>query len=68
MSNEDSNIARPITPCGLCRQVMGEFCKGDLVVIMVGSGGGVATEDTGRQMFESTFEELLPLRFEQGRV
>lgn len=54
---------------------MGEFCKGDLVVIMVGSGGssgglGVATEDphAGRQMFESTLEELLPLRSMQEIV
>jgi len=62
MSNERSNIATPITPCGLCRQIIGEFCKGDLVVIMAGSGRGTRPEDGAREVFESTFEALLPLR------
>ena len=36
------------------------------MVIMVGSGGG--PEDAARQIFESRFEELLPLRLERELV
>ena len=41
-------------PCGICRQVMGEFCSGSFPVLMV----------TGEETWtEATLDELLPLRF-----
>lgn len=42
------------TPCGVCRQVMSEFCDGDFLVI-IGKNGG--------EYIEKTLDELLPLRF-----
>jgi cytidine deaminase len=44
---------RPITPCGICRQVMSELAP-DAVVIMVGEGGVRET---------SSVAELLPRAF-----
>lgn len=41
-------------PCGICRQVMAEFCAPDFIVIL---GNGAALR-------RYTLEELLPLRFE----
>ena len=40
-------------PCGVCRQVMAEFCRGDFTVILY---DGANTEVT-------TLDELLPRRF-----
>ena len=42
------------TPCGVCRQVMGEFCEA--------SAFGVYVTD-GKELFMYTLEELLPLAF-----
>lgn len=39
----------PCTPCGVCRQVMGEFCKGDFLIHTEGK--------------TYTLEELLPAGF-----
>ena len=40
-------------PCGVCRQVMSEFCSGDFVIIL-------GNEKATRAM---TLEELMPYRF-----
>lgn len=41
-------------PCGVCRQVMSEFCKPDFKVLLV----------TGRDRYEGyTLKEILPLAF-----
>jgi cytidine deaminase len=40
-----------VTPCGMCRQTLSEFCDGDLVVLC-DKGDGEVTE--------YTLEELLP--------
>lgn len=42
------------TPCGVCRQVMAEFCKGDFVIYM--------TDSTG-QIERRTLADLLPMTF-----
>ncbi|MCR5216065.1 MAG: cytidine deaminase [Lachnospiraceae bacterium] len=42
-------------PCGVCRQVMGEFCKGDFLIIVAKS-----TEEYRTY----TLDDLLPERFE----
>ena len=49
----DSDTVTPCYPCGVCRQVMSEFCKDDFIVI---------TENNG--IAESTsFSNILPNRF-----
>lgn len=50
----DGVITGAFPPCGVCRQVMREFCRDDFVIYMVGSG------DT----FEAhTLSEILPFSF-----
>lgn len=44
----------PCTPCGVCRQVMGEFCEAKVFRIYVTDGNGI---------FCYTLDELLPLAF-----
>lgn len=44
---------RPVAPCGICRQVLAEFCD-DLPILL-------ATPDGQREMV--TLDELLPHRF-----
>lgn len=41
-------------PCGVCRQVMSEFCKGDFQIILVGK----------KEPLVLTLDELMPYRFE----
>lgn len=41
-------------PCGVCRQVMGEFCQKDFVIYMGGPDG---------TYLKKTLDELLPLGF-----
>lgn len=48
---------RPISPCGACRQVLAEFCDGDMPVILTNSN---------QDIFETTVEELLPGYFKSG--
>ena len=45
---------RPFYPCGVCRQVMAEFCGPDFIVL-------VAAADTGYEKF--TLSDLLPHTF-----
>jgi cytidine deaminase len=42
------------TPCGICRQVMSEFCGGDFTILLARPGGGYESH---------TLAELLPLAF-----
>lgn len=44
----------PASPCGVCRQVMREFCKDDMPVVFA---------DGERNFIESTLGELLPHSF-----
>jgi cytidine deaminase len=44
----------PITPCGVCRQVMAELCSPDMPVIMANLAGDI---------IETTVEALLPGAF-----
>ena len=46
-------ITAPCTPCGVCRQVMAEFCKKDFKVLVAGPEGYT----------EFTLEKLLPSSF-----
>lgn len=44
----------PAAPCGVCRQVLREFCKSDMPVVFA---------DAKRNFVESTLGELLPHSF-----
>ncbi len=48
-----TEVSPPAAPCGICRQVIAEFCD-DLPIMMV--------HPSGERRF-STLSELLPLRF-----
>lgn len=45
----------PAYPCGVCRQVMAEFCDGNFVI--------VTSNRDGSEIVTETLEELLPHRF-----
>lgn len=48
----------PATPCGVCRQVMAEFCEGDFQILTVNGEG-----------FETfTLDGLLPRRFDKNNL
>lgn len=47
-------VSRPAAPCGVCRQVMAEFCSPDFSIYMGGPDGQIETH---------TLSELLPLAF-----
>nr|WP_158322865.1 cytidine deaminase [Lederbergia ruris] len=49
-----ADTARPVPPCGACRQVLAEFCPRDMIVIL--------TNLQGDQQ-QTTVEELLPFAF-----
>ena len=46
-------------PCGVCRQVMGEFCGDDFKIYLLGSNGNIG---------EYTLDTLLPERFGAGSM
>ena len=53
----NGNISAETAPCGVCRQVMSEFCGADFRVILV----------SGSSERELTLGELLPLAFALDR-
>lgn len=50
---KDGVITGAFPPCGVCRQVMREFCKDDFVIYMIGADGFEAV----------TLAQLLPYSF-----
>ena len=51
---KDGVINGGFPPCGVCRQVMREFCEDDFLIYMVGPGGSYETV---------TLSQLLPYSF-----
>ncbi len=51
---KDGVITGVFPPCGVCRQVMREFCEDDFIIYLVGAGGSYET---------LTLPELLPFSF-----
>ena len=51
--SKDCNIDALCTPCGVCRQVMSEFCKGDFNIIL----------SDGKTNSVFTLDDMLPHRF-----
>ena len=52
---KDGIITNICSPCGVCRQVMAEFCHGDFIVLLV-------KEENEFEKY--TLSQLLPLAFE----
>ena len=59
VGGKGGEIKGMFSPCGVCRQVMSEFCDGDFEVILV----------TGEEQYEKvTLAELLPYSFKKENV
>ena len=52
---KDGVITGAFPPCGVCRQVMREFCRDDFIIYMVGANGSYETV---------TLAQLLPYSFD----
>ena len=50
---KDGNAEKLCPPCGVCRQVMSEFCRGDFEIILAGK----------KESLVLTLDDLMPLRF-----
>lgn len=53
VGGKDLKFKDYFTPCGICRQVMSEFCDDDFTIILGKDG----------EYIEKTLDDLLPLRF-----
>ena len=53
---ENESPDKLCAPCGVCRQVMSEFCSGDFKIIL----------SDGKESHVTTLDELLPYRFSLG--
>ncbi len=53
---EGEDPVHPFPPCGVCRQVMAEFCREDFEIL-------IATRDSYHRM---TLPEILPFRFNES--
>ena len=54
VGGKDMDFKSYFTPCGVCRQVMSEFCDDDFIVIF---------GKNGDEYMETTLNEILPYRF-----
>ena len=55
---KDGNITGAFPPCGVCRQVMREFCADDFIIYLIGAG------DTYEAL---TLSQLLPYSFQADK-
>ena len=53
IAKKDGEIVENCPPCGVCRQVLSEFCDNDMPILLVGKN----------KILETTVGELLPLGF-----
>ena len=51
------DISRPCMPCGVCRQVMSEFCKKDFCIVTLKDG--VPQSHTLAEILPHAFEDML---------
>jgi cytidine deaminase len=63
MSRRD--VAKPISPCGMCRQFIREFCSNEMPIILVpGDHYDTEKEDSKKLPIQVTnLGELLPFNF-----
>lgn len=56
---KDESVSSDFLPCGVCRQVMAEFCDSDFIVLVVNENG---------EYNEYTLDELLPNSFNKSSL
>ena len=56
--DQENTLNQECPPCGVCRQVMAEFCAGDFLILL-----GWINEDGQPVYTETTLGELLPMAF-----
>ena len=54
VGGKDLDFKSYFTPCGICRQVMSEFCDDDFIIIL---------GKNGDEYIEKSLDEILPMRF-----
>ncbi|KAH9010937.1 cytidine deaminase [Lactarius deliciosus] len=57
----NTDVAQPLAPCGICRQVIREFCALKMPILLVPAGYG--STDNTVDLLETTVEGLLPHSF-----
>ena len=57
VGGKDNDIGAPCMPCGVCRQVMSEFCKKDFCIITLKDG--VPQSHTLDELLPHAFEDML---------
>lgn len=59
----DQECVRECPPCGVCRQVMAEFCSGDFLILL-----GKVGPDGQPSYREMTLQGLLPMAFSEKLI
>ncbi|KAK0565125.1 hypothetical protein OC861_003921 [Tilletia horrida] len=62
-----TDLEEAVSPCGMCRQVLREFCDVSVPVYMLGRNWE-STDGTGKNCEKRTLNELLPLSFGPGHL
>lgn len=57
------DVAQPLAPCGICRQVIREFCALKIPILLVPAGYDSASGNNSACLLETSLEELLPHSF-----
>ncbi len=55
LGGKDRKVSDLCTPCGVCRQVMAEFCKPDDFLILMRDGSGNVEKKLLRDLFPASF-------------
>ena len=59
-ASKEGTISEKFLPCGICRQVLNEFCCGDLKIMIAKNNNG--------DFLEYTLSELLPNSFDKDAL
>jgi cytidine deaminase len=57
------DVAQPVAPCGICRQIIREFCALKMPILLVPAGYESANGNDAPDLLETSLEELLPHSF-----
>jgi len=62
-----SDVVHPISPCGMCRQVLHEFCPPTLSVLLVPADWAARVEagDAQGGVKETTLADLFPMSYDE---
>lgn len=62
-ANTFRDVPESVSPCGMCRQVVREFCPLDMPVLLVPGNYDTAEGKTDTEIKVMTLEQLLPMSF-----